>query len=52
MKKYNIFSLFFLLLLPLLAGCSKDEIVFDSELPRFPLRPGYQLIVPSCRWAP
>ena len=44
MKKYNILSLFFLLLLPLLAGCSKDEIVFDSELPRFPLRPGYQLI--------
>ncbi|MDE5968097.1 MAG: hypothetical protein K2G64_03225, partial [Muribaculaceae bacterium] len=44
MKKFNIFSLFLLMLLPMLAGCSKDEIIFDSELPRFPLRPGYQLI--------
>lgn len=32
------------MLLPLLAGCSKDEIIFDSELPRFELRPGYQLL--------
>ena len=33
-----------LMLLPLLGACSKDEIVFDSELPRFETRPGYQLI--------
>lgn len=32
------------MLLPLLAACTKDEIVFDSELPRFELRPGYELI--------
>ena len=45
MKKYNIFSLFFLMLLSLLAGCSKEEkITFDSELPRFDLRPDYQLL--------
>lgn len=44
MKKLNIFSIIFLMLLPLLAGCSKEEIVFDSELPRFELRPGYQLL--------
>ncbi len=44
MKKYNILSLFFLLLLPMLGGCSKEEIVFDSELPRFELRPGYELL--------
>lgn len=44
MKKFNIFSFLFLMLLPLLAGCSKDEIIFDSELPRFELRPGYQLL--------
>lgn len=44
MKKFNIFNILFLMLLPLLAGCSKDEIIFDSELPRFDLRPGYQLL--------
>ena len=44
MKKLNIFGLLFLMLLPLLAGCTKDEIIFDSELPRFELRPGYQLL--------
>lgn len=44
MKKLNIFSILFLMLLPLLAGCSKEEIIFDSELPRFELRPGYQLL--------
>lgn len=44
MKKFNIFNLLFLMLLPILAGCSKDEIIFDSELPRFELRPGYQLL--------
>lgn len=44
MKKLNIFSILFLMLLPLLAGCSEDEIIFDSELPRFELRPGYHLL--------
>ena len=44
MKKLNIFSIFFLLLLPFLTGCSQEEIVFESELPRFELRPGYQLL--------
>ncbi|MDE6794281.1 MAG: starch-binding protein [Muribaculaceae bacterium] len=44
MKNLSIYNLFFLLLLPLLGACSKDEIVFDSELPRFETRPGYQLI--------
>ena len=44
MKKINIFGLLFLMLLPILAGCKKDEIIFDSELPRFELRPGYQLL--------
>ena len=44
MKKFNIISTFLLMLLPFLSGCSKDEIIFDSELPRFELRPGYQLL--------
>lgn len=44
MKKLNIYSLFILLLLPLLGACSKDEIIFDSELPSFETRAGYQLI--------
>lgn len=44
MKKLNISSLLLLLLLPFLAGCSKDEIIFDSQLPRFELRQGYQLL--------
>ena len=44
MKKLNIFSIFLLMLRPFLTGCSKDEIIFDSELPRFELRPGYQLL--------
>ncbi len=44
MKKLNIYNLFILLLLPLLGACSKDEIIFDSELPRFETRAGYQLI--------
>lgn len=44
MKKFNIYSFLVLLLLPLLGACSKDEIIFDSELPRFETRPGYQLI--------
>ena len=44
MKKHSIYHLFILMLLPLLGACSKDEIVFDSELPRFEIRPGYELI--------
>lgn len=44
MNKLNISSLLLLLLLPFLAGCSKDEIIFDSQLPRFELRQGYQLL--------
>ncbi|MBD5192080.1 MAG: starch-binding protein [Bacteroidales bacterium] len=44
MKKINIFSIFFLLLLAVVTGCKKDEIIFDSELPRFELRPGYELL--------
>ena len=32
------------MLLTLLGACSKDEIIFDSELPQFELRPGYQLL--------
>lgn len=44
MKKNIISYLSFLLLLPLLGSCSKEEIVFDVELPRFELRPGYQLL--------
>ena len=43
MKK-NIFSALLMMLLLVVAGCSKDEIIFDSELPRFNLRPGYQLL--------
>lgn len=44
MKNYKFASLFLLMLLPLLAGCSKEEITFDIELPRFELRDGYQLL--------
>lgn len=40
----KIFRLFVWMLLPLLAACSKEEIVFDIELPRFELREGYQLL--------
>ncbi len=43
MKK-NIFSALLLMLLLVVTGCSKDEIIFDSELPRFNLRPGYHLL--------
>ena len=28
----------------MLGACQKDEIIFDSELPRFETRPGYQLL--------
>ncbi|MDE5843320.1 MAG: starch-binding protein [Muribaculaceae bacterium] len=44
MKNFKSYYLFILMLLPLLGACSKDEIIFDSELPRFETRPGYQLI--------
>ena len=44
MKRLNILNLLALLLVVFTAGCSKDEIIFDSELPRFELRPGYQLL--------
>ena len=43
MKKSYI-SLLLLMLLPMLASCSKDEIIFDHELPQFPTRDGYQLL--------
>ncbi len=36
--------LLLVMLLPLMGGCSEEKIVFDSELPRFPLREGYQLL--------
>lgn len=44
MKTNKIFRLFVLMLLPILAACSKEEIVFDIELPRFDVREGYQLL--------
>ncbi|MDE5645561.1 MAG: starch-binding protein [Muribaculaceae bacterium] len=31
-------------LLPMLWACSKEEIIFDSELPQFETRAGYQLL--------
>lgn len=44
MRKFNIFTCLFFLLLTILGSCSKDEIIFDVELPQFELRPGYQLL--------
>lgn len=45
MKKFNIFSFLSLfLLLPMMVGCQKDDIIFDIEMPRFETRPGYQLL--------
>lgn len=44
MKKFNISNILMLALLPMLWACSKDEIVFDSELPQFETRAGYQLL--------
>ena len=44
MKKFKISYLWLLMLLPLIGACSKEDIVFDVELPRFELRPGYQLL--------
>ena len=38
MRKINIFGLFFVTLLTMLGACQKDEIIFDSELPRFETR--------------
>ena len=44
MKKFKISYLWLLMLLTLIGACSKEDIVFDVELPRFELRPGYQLL--------
>ena len=44
MKKLNIINILVLLFLAITTGCTKDDIIFDSELPRFELRPGYQLL--------
>lgn len=44
MRKSYIFQLLLLTLLPLIGACSKEEITFDCELPRFEVRPGYQLL--------
>lgn len=45
MKRLKLSYAFFALLLgAALTGCSKDEIVFDHELPQFPTREGYQLL--------
>lgn len=44
MKKQYILQTLLFLLLPFMWACSKEEIVFDSELPRFELRDGYQLL--------
>ena len=43
MKKY-IFNILALLAVLVMTGCSKDEIVFESELPQFETREGYQLL--------
>lgn len=44
MKTNKIFRLLLLMLLPFIGSCTKDEIIFDSELPRFELREGYELL--------
>lgn len=44
MKKTYISILMTLLMLPLLGACSKEDIIFDAELPQFPTREGYQLL--------
>lgn len=44
MKKINISYILMLALLPMLWACSKEEIIFDSELPQFETRAGYQLL--------
>lgn len=44
MKTNRILRLLILILLPFIGSCTKDEIVFDSELPRFELREGYELL--------
>lgn len=50
MKKSYILNLFLLALTLLAGACSKEEITFDSELPRFELRPGYQLLEVIVPW--
>lgn len=42
MKKYNIFSLF-LMLMVVFTGCKKDDIIFEIEQPQFETREGYML---------
>lgn len=45
MKLRNILrSALIIGLLPLLGACTKDEIIFDHELPQFETRPGLQLL--------
>lgn len=43
MKKIDIFSCLFLVL-SLFSGCKEENIIFDIEQPRFPLREGYELL--------
>ena len=50
MKKSYILHLALLALVTLFSACSKEEIVFESELPRFELRPGYQLLEVIVPW--
>ena len=44
MKNLKIFNLLLLTLLAVIGGCSKEEISFPIEQPRFELREGYQLL--------
>lgn len=49
-KRFQYTLLLMLPLLAILCGCEKEEIIFDSELPQFELRPGkilLEVIVPS-----
>ena len=50
MKKSYVLNLLLLAIVALFGGCSKEEIVFESELPRFELRPGYQLLEVIMPW--
>ena len=45
MKNYKIFNLLALVLLLFAsAACSKDDLVFDHELPQFPTKEGAYLL--------
>lgn len=49
-KRFQYMLLLMLPMLALLCSCEKEEIIFDSELPQFELRPGkilLEVIVPS-----